>query len=206
MRYLVPLGGEIDPAFGILTSPSHFGIPAGIAAGMDWAADNGAFSGAFDPSVFSEWLIGMEMYADTCLFVAVPDVIGDSRATLEQWREYSPLFQRWPLAFVCQDGQVPDDIPSNAAAVFIGGTTSWKLSRHAIECIAEGTRRGNHIHIGRVNYRRRYRHFATLNGSSNWTCDGTRTRYDGRDRALRAWKSYMMEMRCQPKLLSMPDW
>jgi hypothetical protein len=34
MRFLVPLGGVTDPAFGIFTSYRHRGLPLGLGAGL----------------------------------------------------------------------------------------------------------------------------------------------------------------------------
>lgn len=191
MRFLVPVGGVVDPAFGVLTSPAHNGVPSGIVAGMAWGADNGAFTASFDPEGFVTWLDTMRPYRATCLFVAVPDVVGDSGATLQRWHEWQQRLIDWPLAFVCQDGQKPHDIPTDCAAVFIGGTTAWKLGEQARACIAWAVENGRHVHIGRVNWWRRYAHFRAMPGSDSFTCDGTRTRFEGREGTLFAWKRYM---------------
>ncbi len=187
MRFLAPVGGEVD-AYGILTSYAHKGIPAGIVAGLPWAGDNCAFTGT-DAARFLRWLATMRPYRAACLFVAVPDVVGNAAATLAQYAAWSAQMDGWPLAFVCQDGQQPDTIPA-CAALFIGGTTDWKESQAAVDCIREGQRRGLHVHIGRTNWGRRYRMFRVLAGSEHFTCDGTRTRYEGVERTLRAWRNY----------------
>jgi len=202
MKFLIPVGGVTDDAFGVLTSYKHNGVPSGIVAGLPWAADNCAFGGQFDGARFAAWLDTMTPYRDTCLFVAVPDVVGDATATQASWREWSPRLTGWPLAFVCQDGQQTGDIP-DCAAVFVGGTTAWKLSDMARACIAEGQRRGLHIHIGRINWWRRYAHFRAMPGSDDFTCDGTRTRFEGVERTLDAWKLYQ-QSGYQRALLSTP--
>ena len=87
MQFLLPVGGVIDSRFGVLTSYQHGGVVVGIKAGMRWAADNCSFSKAFDPLKFVTWLDRMTPYRDTCLFVAVPDVVADSLATRRLWQQ-----------------------------------------------------------------------------------------------------------------------
>jgi len=190
MKFLVPIGGCTDDAFGIMTSPSHKGIPSGIIAGLPWAADNNAFTG-FDARKFFPWLESMTPYQDTCLFVAVPDVVGDAKETLAQYDDFAHIImgRDWTLAYVAQDGSEELPIPQ-CDAVFIGGTTEWKESLEAVSVIKRAQQMGKHIHIGRVNWKRRYDMFNILAGSEHFTCDGTRTRFDGTEKALKAWKEY----------------
>jgi hypothetical protein len=192
MIYLAPIGGFTDHSFGILTTPGSYGIPEGIRNGMRWAADNQAFTKGFDPVVFFPWLEAMAPYKSTCLFVACPDVIGDAEATLVRFGEYRAQFGDWPVALVAQDGLEFFRFPPahQWQALFVGGTTEWKMSMGAIECIQRARELGKHIHIGRVNWLQRYRHFQSLPGSERFTCDGTRTRYE-RTRAIEAWREYM---------------
>lgn len=190
MKFLISFGGSDDWT---LTTPGHKGIPAGIIAGNPWAADNQAFTVGFDPELYFPWLETMRPFRDTCLFVAVPDVVGDAAATLISWHEWASSFDDWPLAFVAQDGSAPADIPADATALFIGGTTEWKESGAAVIMIKAAQRRGLHIHIGRVNWARRYNLFAILEGSHEFTCDGTRQRYEGTDKTRAAWAGYMAQ-------------
>tara|TARA_Y100000310_G_scaffold323454_1_gene383799 strand:- start:260 stop:877 length:618 start_codon:yes stop_codon:yes gene_type:complete len=177
--------------FGVMASPALARSYAGIAAGRPWAADCGVFTGRYDLRQYLAWLDAMQGWRDTCLFVVCPDVVGNSRDTRAQWQELAPLFKPWPRAFVAQDGQEDYAIPTAAEALFIGGTTMWKLGPGALKVIAGAGRR--HVHIGRVNRRRRYRHFHGLEGSWGWTCDGTTQRYMGLARALKNWRTYMAE-------------
>lgn len=193
MKFLVPVGGVVDDAFGILTTYRHHGIAAGIRAGLPWAADNCAFGGNFDATRFVSWLDSMTPWRATCLFVVVPDVVADSAATLTLWHEWTPKLSGWPLAFVCQDGQLPDDIPPLCGVVFIGGSTAWKVSENAADCIRWAQANGKGVHIGRINWGKRYAHFSIMKGSNEWTTDGTRTRFEGVDKTLRVWKGYMAQ-------------
>ena len=99
------------------------------------------------------------------------------------WHAFMETWQR-----DCLDWQV----------CFVGGSTEWKLSETAADLIQEARRLGKRIHVGRVNYRKRYDHFATLPGAREFTCDGTRPRFDGKDTTLTAWRSYQL----QPNLWS----
>jgi len=195
MRFLLPVGGVVDHRFGILTTPGHKGVPVGIKAGMDWAADNQAFTG-FDPGRFFPWLKTMVPYCSTCLFVPVPDVVGDAAATIENFYRWCSRLCGWSLAFVGQDGQEEIDFPTELKwdTLFIGGSTEWKVSQAAVSVIERAQALGKNIHIGRVNWHKRYKHFRRLAGSEHFTCDGTRTRYDGTEKTVRAWAAYQAQL------------
>jgi hypothetical protein len=199
MRYLIPVGGVVDARFGVLTTWRHRGVPAGVCAGLPWAADNGAFNGGFEPDRFLAWLDILRAYRATCLFVAVPDVYADAAATAAAFGAWTSRLSPWPLAYVAQDGQEDCDLPDPRLwdVLFVGGSTQWKLSPAAVGVIRRAQRLGKRIHIGRVNYRRRYRYFRQLCESEDsheeWTCDGTRTRFEGVVRTLDAWAAYMAE-------------
>lgn len=202
------MGGVTDQAFGILTTYQHHGVVAGIRAGLPWAADNCAFGKGFDADRFRTWLPTMQPFRATCLFVVVPDVVGDATATLARWYEWQPQLTGWPLAFACQDGQRPDAIPAGCDVVFIGGTTGWKLSPYAEACIHWAQDNGKATHIGRVNWGKRYAHFRIMRGSEHFTTDGTRTRFEGTEKTLRAWKQYQNTpplLQLEPAPLSTPD-
>lgn len=125
-----------------------------IVEGVKWALDNGCYNPAWNEA---QWRRGIERYAeiDGCLFAAVPDIVGDHIATLERWGAYAPLVRSlgYRCAFVLQDGCTT--IPHDADAVFVGGTTQFKLSVAAGTLAHEAKRRGLHVHMGRVNSFRR---------------------------------------------------
>jgi len=188
MRYLYPSGGELPAGFaGYLVSYKTKGIPEAIRNGAAWAGDNCSFSG-FDALAFSLWLDLMQPYRATCLFVVVPDVVGNAVETLKLWGEWAREIN-YPLAYVAQDGAENLLIPDNCSAVFIGGSTEWKMSNRAIDVIGRAVGLGKRVHVGRVNYFRRYQHFAGLTGADGFTCDGTRLRFE-RDKAIAAWSEY----------------
>jgi len=190
VKFLVPLGGDIGDSFGVLTSPAHKGVARGIIDGLPWAADNNAFTQGFEPVNYFSWLRNMEPYRDMCLFVVVPDVVGDAIQTGANYRHWLRYFESWPVAFAAQDGQEYLPLPQYFDALFIGGSTQWKESQAAISVIRRAQKMGKAIHIGRVNWGRRYKMFNILKGSESFTCDGTRTRFEGKSKTLRAWGGY----------------
>lgn len=193
MKFLIPVGGVTDHQFGILTSPQHRGVPIGIQNGMAWAMDNGAYTEAFDPVPFFAALDRLLPWRENCLFVVVPDCLGDARRTLELFDYWYQHFTGWSLAFVAQDEQEELDFPpaDNWDVLFVGGTTGWKMGDGAAQCIRQAQTLGKHIHIGRVNTWRRYQHFKAMDGGEEFTCDGTRVRFDGTRKAMEIWRGYM---------------
>ena len=84
-------------------------------------------------------------------------------------------------ALVAQDGLTIDACPwADIDALFIGGTTAWKLGPQARALVAVAKMRGKHIHMGRVNSERRYRYAAAIGCDS---ADGTYLTF-GPDRNL----------------------
>jgi hypothetical protein len=99
------------------------------------------------------------------LFVTVPDVPFDAKATERLWSEWAPLMSHLPLALCIQDGAGDVGIPwhfPNLRALFMAGSTSYTLSDEMAAICREGKRRGLHIHAGRVNTRKRIRHMLSL--------------------------------------------
>ena len=136
---------------------------------LPWAIDNGAYAG-FDYKAFLSLLAREEHHRDESKFLTVPDVVGSATKTLAQFRLWAPRLQGWSLAFACQDGQERVQIPWEVDAIFIGGSTKWKVSKHAVDIVKEAKDRGKWVHIGRVNNVCRYEGFAALGADS---CDGT---------------------------------
>lgn len=194
MKFLYP-GGGVTSAYGILTAPNHKGVPADIVGGKIWAGDVGCLQGPeyvkkINFGAVAEWLPKMMIYKDRCLFLAGFDVVFDAQATLDAYEEYQDYFPGWPLAYVAQNGAESLPIPSTCTTVFIGGDTEWKESYEAVMVIQRAQAMGKHVHIGRVNWWRRYELFRALPGSELFTCDGNRQKYDGREKAVDAWMEY----------------
>lgn len=124
-----------------------------------WAADNGAFTG-FDAEAF---LVMLERLQGTrwCLFVAAPDVVGDAEKTLAKFKRWAIVIRAFgfPVALVAQDGLTIDATPwLEIDALFLGGTTAWKLGPEAEALARYAKANRKWVHMGRVNTLRRIRH------------------------------------------------
>ena len=151
--------------------------------GKPWAADNGAFTG-FDAESFLvmlERLRAQDYSYRHCLFVAAPDVlhrrdgqvVGDAAATLAKFRRWAIVIRAFgfPVALVAQDGLTVETTPwIELDALFIGGSTEWKLGPEA-EALARAAKANRKwVHMGRVNTFRRVKHAARIGCDS---FDGT---------------------------------
>ena len=124
--------------------------------------DNGAFS-RFNGEAFLSLLQREAADRHLCRFVAVPDVVASARRTLEVFDHWCYKLAGWPLALVAQDGQENLPIPwQNISAVFIGGSTSWKLGADAVAVIKAAKAIGKWVHVGRVNTPARFEYFENL--------------------------------------------
>lgn len=158
-----PDGEAFHPNLGRLLQPRHTSSAEVTAdAGLPWAADNDCFQG-LNPAKFSAMLDRLSPIATTCLFVTVPDVVGDAVATARQFELWAEACKRrgLPAALVAQDGL--EELPAwlsrtwhRIDALFMGGTTEWKEGPVAAELAREASARGKWIHWGRVNTRRRF--------------------------------------------------
>lgn len=144
------------PGFGRLLSPRHFArIADTAAAGIPWAADNDCYQG-LDPHAYRAMLTACRDLPG-CLFVVVPDVVADWRATRRMWRRWRGAVADLPAAYVAQDGQPAGSVPwADMAALFVGGSTEYKLSAAAADLVREARSRELWTHMGRVNSRRRF--------------------------------------------------
>ena len=94
--------------------------------------------------------------------------MGNARATLRRFRVWGPIIQGhgFPVALVLQDGQESLPVPwSDLDAVFVGGTTAWKLGYAAHTLVQEATQRGKLVHMGRVNS------LVRMRLAARWGCD-----------------------------------
>ena len=152
------LGRYQRGGLGRLIQPRHYSsIEQTAESGMPWAADNDAFNDGFDEKAFTTMLDRLKGLPG-CLFVAAPDVVGDWESTSWLWATWYPQIKtrRLPVALVAQDGLTSDLTPWwMLDALFIGGTTEWKLGSQAAELVAEANDLGKWTHMGRVNSIRR---------------------------------------------------
>jgi hypothetical protein len=154
------LDGAMHPNLGRLIQPRHTSsIEKTAEAGIPWAADNDCFQG-LDEAAYVRMLDRITGLAG-CLFVTVPDVVGDAEATFDLFDRWAPELEarNLPLALVAQDGlelELDRVEWDRLAAVFIGGTTEWKEGPEAAAIAREAAARGKWVHWGRVNTRRRF--------------------------------------------------
>lgn len=175
MIYFTPRTSFMHPTYGLILTPRSGRTV--VPAGVPWCADNGAFTGQFDWARFERFLRAMQPEAATCRFVAAPDVVGNAVATLDRYRYYAWRIKAlgYPVALVAQDGLESLRWPPEYDALFIGGSTGWKLSGAALHCIARAQAAGAWVHVGRVNGAKRIRHFRIAGVDS---CDGTHLTYN----------------------------
>lgn len=148
------------PHLGRLIQPrAYSSIETTAASGIPWAADNDCFQG-LDPDAFSTMLDRIKNLPG-CIFVTCPDVVGDHAATILQFGRWAPGLARrgLPIAFVLQDGCTVTRVPwREIDAVFIGGTTGFKLGADAERIVRHARERGKWVHMGRVNSEKRIRY------------------------------------------------
>jgi hypothetical protein len=133
--------------------------------------DNGAYAG-FDAGAFMRMLERFHGRKG-CRFVAAPDFVADAHRTLSQWPFWSGVIRGagFVPALVLQDGMLASEVPwPELGAVFVGGTTEWKLGPQARELMAYAKARGLWVHVGRVNTQERI-HLMSRQGADS--IDGT---------------------------------
>lgn len=154
-----------------------------------FAADNGCFAQgkSYSDDKFLEWLDSLNREA--CLFATAPDVVADAVGTRKRAYPMLPKIRKLGFkgAFVVQDGETADQILwDELDAIFVGGSTDWKLSQAAGDIVAEAKRRGKWVHMGRVNSFKRMRLAAAIGCDS---VDGTYLAFepDNRKEKIKEW-------------------
>jgi hypothetical protein len=161
----------LDTSEDLATAEAELGLPVGqlitpltrfTNRGRRFAIDNGAYS-ASDVEGFISLLERERPNRAKCIFAALPDVVGDARRTGELFYYWYKRVAGYPIAFVAQDGQESLPLPWHLIdAVFIGGSTNWKLSRYAEAVIRCAKWQSKWVHIGRVNSAERFKRFEEL--------------------------------------------
>ena len=154
------------PNLGVLCSPRRVYRDV---AGWDWAADNDAYSN-WDEGRYRDMLQTVrELPAP--LFVTAPDVVGDWLETLVRYETWRDELAGLPVAYVLQDGQPYGHMPwDGIAAVFVGGSSVFKMGTVAHGLVIEAKRRDLWVHMGRVNTHQRLRYAKAIGCDS---VDGT---------------------------------
>ena len=150
------------PGLGLLVQPLS-GAHRDIEHYPYYGADNGCFAEAQGrPWSEDRWLRWLEAEVasrpERCLFAVAPDVVGNADATTERSAPYLEVIRDLglPAAYVAQDGLTIDTTPwGTFDALFLGGSTEWKLGAAAQALTLEALDRGLWVHMGRVNSWRR---------------------------------------------------
>jgi hypothetical protein len=158
----------------IITPKQGQAVPPGAV----FIADNGRGPGRKGgegkgwPGADQWWAWVQSLPRERCAFVVAPDVVGDAAATALVAEPWLPRIRGagFHVAYVAQDGmqQLPD--PATWDALFIGGSTAWKLGPDAARLVAAARELGKPVHMGRVNSRIRL-HIALAFGCTS--VDGT---------------------------------
>jgi hypothetical protein len=150
------IGLMVQPGNGYLTRSDRY---------PSIAADNGCYAASrkpegFDPDVWWRWLGTVPR--GRCLFACSPDVLhwhdgepfGDAVATLDLAERWLPVIRQagFPAALVAQDGLPDLTVPWDSFdALFVGGSTAFKLAEPTLALVAEAKARGKWTHLGRCN-------------------------------------------------------
>jgi hypothetical protein len=149
----------------ILVPPEKPTVPEGFL----YAIDNGAWHAhqAGEPFPALRFSKLIERHGENADFIVLPDMVCAGRRSLEfslRWRECLKHIGR-PFLLPVQndpltgDNMTPADVRpylGSELGIFVGGDTAWKLGTlHEWAELAQAT--GCHLHVGRVNTRRRIR-------------------------------------------------
>jgi hypothetical protein len=122
-------------------------------ADVPYGLDNGCFS-EFKRATWERMLDEAEERRP--VFVALPDIVGDARRTLDLFDQFQSNTGGLPRALVLQDGIGDFSIPWHELdAVFVGGTDAFKLAPECLNACRAAKMLGKWVHVGRVNDPRR---------------------------------------------------
>lgn len=130
---------------------------------MVWGADNGCFT-EFKENKFMNMLENIKD-GPNGKFVCCPDVVGEFEQTIELFEEWQPKIKEYkqPVALVLQDGATTENIPwDKFDALFIGGSTEWKLGKEAANITKKAKQKNMWVHMGRVNTAKRIKYAISI--------------------------------------------
>lgn len=160
--------GKLPNSIGQIHSPPK---PIPTFPWMEYAIDNGQYAvyaagRPWDADEFLEFCEKARHLSKAPLWVVVPDTFGDAEHTGELWAEWAPRLRRmgFRLAFVAQTGLLPEQVPTDADVIFMGGADEWKFA--VLESFISI---GKPVHVGRVNGNRLWQCYRA--GAAS--CDGS---------------------------------
>lgn len=164
MEELTFLSGAVRPGIvngmrrdlGVILTPMMGNRPD--LSRCSWAADTSCFSQPerYSDNAYLDFLDRLPR--ETCLFATAPDVVGDAEATWQLAKGMLPQIRElgFKAALVAQNGMERMAVRwESFDALFIGGSTDWKLGPISWELGMEARAREKHLHWGRVNSLRR---------------------------------------------------
>jgi hypothetical protein len=158
---------------GVLAVPKARNAPKSLEEiGLPIAADNGCFGG-LDSQSFVEMLNSFREEKVALDWVAVPDVVCDADKTFVLWGQWERIVRAFGFvpAMVIQDGATRADVDMfSPPAVFIGGSTDYKLGEEARKITKMVRSQGKPVHMGRVNTFARIKYAVDIGCTS---CDGS---------------------------------
>jgi hypothetical protein len=170
LRRLAPQDGDV---LGCLPVPGGGNDPKSLQSlGLPIAADNGCFNG-LNADKFVRMLNAFREAGVPLEWVAVPDKVADGDETFRLWGRWEPVVRAFGFrpCLVLQDGMTRFDVHQfDPPALFIGGTTGFKLGTLAASVTADWRAKGRPVHMGRVNSRDRIRYAVEIGCTS---CDGS---------------------------------
>jgi len=167
----IPYIKDHAAVLGYLMAPQKYSGPrlrGYISENIPVFSDNDRFIGVND-ALFEKFIPKLAFVR--VYWLLVPDVVADCAGTLNNFIYWKEKIKHIPLAYALQDGQTEDTVPwDNICAVFLGGSTAYKLSEDAMSLLYAAKKRGKYVHVGRVNTANRiylFQHIAdTIDGSS----------------------------------------
>jgi hypothetical protein len=164
-----------------------------------FAADNGCFVQAdkYSDDGFLNWLNTLNR--ENCLFASAPDVVGDAEATRKRAYPMLPKIRQFGFkaAYIVQDGETAEMIQwDELDAIFVGGSTEWKLSQNAVDIVKVAKCNGKWVHMGRVNSFKRIQYAEAIGCDS---VDGTFLVF-GPDKNEKKLRSWLYQLKTQPML------
>ena len=147
-----------------------------LERGVFWCLDNGMFTDKFETGAWLSKMEALSIYINTCLFIVIPDVIGDCKSTISQFSHYRNMVKDFPVALVSQVGikEQAHKIPwDDFDCLFVGGSDEHKLGKEGSWIIQEAKKRNKWVHVGRVNSKSRVLKFWM---ADSW--DGTDTSFN----------------------------
>jgi hypothetical protein len=161
------LAGKYENRIGQLITATAWKKPVGI---VKWAMDNGKYPCWKNGTKWNEAEFikhANKKHNHKPMWIVVPDCVADRDGTMREWEKWANqlLSIGHTLAMAVQDGMTPDDVPTEASVIFVGGTTKWKWRN-----LKMWTSSFSRCHVGRVGS---YRMLCMAHEAGAESCDSS---------------------------------